>query len=204
MNHALVSRSGYRPSRWEAAFPTGVIHRSAKAFLASEPADGICWLYAGGLDETTLLGEIGLLASDVSLVVLSPIPSESQSFALISAGARGYCHAEAVEEQLRDVATIVASGGIWAPPELVSRLATITRRLQESRSHQIPDGFKVLTERELDVAVMVGRGFSNREIGEQLQMTERTVKAHLTSIFSKLNLRDRVQLALAINQLPVH
>lgn len=204
MNQSLVSRSGYQPSRWALAFTSGVVHRSAKAFLASELTDALCWLYAGDLDEAVLLSELRLLSSAVPVVVLTPTPSESQSFSLISAGARGYCHAEAAVQQLLDVASIVTTGGIWAPPELVSRLVTITKQLKVSSEDQVADGFQALTERELAVAVLVGKGFSNREIGEQLQLTERTVKAHMTNILGKLNLRDRVQLALTINRLPVH
>ncbi len=204
MNHALISGSGYQPSRWAAAFPAGVVHRSTRAFLASETADGLCWLYSGDQDEATLLSEVSLISSTVMVVVLSPTPSEAQAFSLVSAGARGYCHAEAAVEQLLDLTSVVASGGIWAPPELVIRLAKITQRLKESVADQLTDGFPTLTERELDVAVLVGKGFSNREIAEQLELTERTVKAHLTNIFSKLDLRDRVQLALAVNRLPIH
>ena len=50
----------------------------------------------------------------------------------------------------------------------------------------------------------VGKGANNKEIAEQLAVSERTVKAHLTSVFEKLHLRDRVQLALAVNRLPFH
>ena len=50
----------------------------------------------------------------------------------------------------------------------------------------------------------VGRGLSNREIAEQLGLGERTIKAHLTTTFEKLQVRDRVQLALAVNRLPIH
>ena len=53
-----------------------------------------------------------------------------------------------------------------------------------------------LTKREIEVAKSVADGCSNREIAERLNISERTVKARLTSIFQKLDVRDRVQLAL--------
>ena len=53
------------------------------------------------------------------------------------------------------------------------------------------------------MAHLVGLGANNAEIAEKLSMSERTVKAHLTSIFQQLNLRDRVQLALVMNRLPI-
>ena len=58
----------------------------------------------------------------------------------------------------------------------------------------------VLTARERMVAERVAIGASNREIAEALEISERTVKSHLSSIFEKLAIRDRVQLALAVNR----
>jgi len=55
-----------------------------------------------------------------------------------------------------------------------------------------------LTDRELEVAKLVADGNTNAEIAEQMNITVRTVKAHMTSIFTKTNLRDRVALALAL------
>ena len=54
------------------------------------------------------------------------------------------------------------------------------------------------------VADQVAHGATNREIAQSLEITERTVKAHLSSIFRKLEVRDRVQLALAMNNIPTH
>jgi two-component system nitrate/nitrite response regulator NarL len=204
VNHSLISRSGYVPARWASAFPDGTPHRSAKAFLARERMESICWLYTGDIDEQVLLNELSLLVADAMVVVLTPTPNEEQAFRLISAGARGYCHAEAVAEQLVDVTSVIGSGGIWAPPELVARFVSLAQRLEGAKKVSAPSGFQQLTERELEVALLVGRGFNNREIADHLGLTDRTIKAHLTQIFSKLELRDRVQLALVVNRLPVH
>ena len=69
---------------------------------------------------------------------------------------------------------------------------------------EVPDGFDQLTEREYQVAMAVGKGLNNKEIASQLGLGERTVKAHLTTTFEKLHVRDRVQLALIVNRLPLH
>jgi two-component system, NarL family, nitrate/nitrite response regulator NarL len=61
-----------------------------------------------------------------------------------------------------------------------------------------------LTSRELMVAEQVAHGASNREIAVALEITERTVKAHLSAIFDKLGVRDRVQLALRMNNIPIY
>ena len=61
-----------------------------------------------------------------------------------------------------------------------------------------------LTVQELTVADKVGHGLSNREIAETLEISERTVKAHLTVIFEKMGVRDRVQLALKVNNIEIY
>jgi DNA-binding NarL/FixJ family response regulator len=90
------------------------------------------------------------------------------------------------------------------PPDLVQRLVSTALRVGPESAQPAPEGFDKLTAREYEVALEVGYGANNKEIAEKLAVSERTVKAHLTSIFEKLALRDRVQLALAVNRLPIH
>jgi len=60
-------------------------------------------------------------------------------------------------------------------------------------------GADCLSEREVQVARLIANGASNKEIADRLVITERTVKAHLTAIFEKLGVRDRLQLSLRVN-----
>ena len=85
-------------------------------------------------------------------------------------------------------------------PELVKRLMGLSLRVVPTPAPERPE-LDSLTARELMVARLVAQGESNREIAEALEITERTVKAHLTAIFEKLQVRDRVQLALAMNNI---
>jgi len=71
----------------------------------------------------------------------------------------------------------------------------------QKSAQQGNDWLRSLTEREVEVARLVAGGSSNREVAEQLAVTERTVKAHLTTIFEKLAIRDRLQLSLKVNGL---
>ena len=73
----------------------------------------------------------------------------------------------------------------------------------QAKKAKIDDWSALLSEREQQVARLVARGSSNREVAEQLSISERTAKAHLTSIFDKLGLRDRLQLSLRINGLTI-
>ena len=89
------------------------------------------------------------------------------------------------------------------PPELMQRFLALSMRVApKPQSSEVE--LNALTSRELMVAEQVAKGASNREIAEALDITERTVKAHLSAIFEKLGVRDRVQLALAMNNIPTY
>lgn len=123
---------------------------------------------------------------------------------MLAAGAKGYCHIDALPEQLQEVAEVALHGGLWMPSGLVQRLLTFAVNVDTDASPRTHPAFEHLSPREEQVAMLVGRGMNNREIAERLSVSERTVKANLTSIFEKLELRDRVQLALWVNRLPIH
>jgi DNA-binding NarL/FixJ family response regulator len=65
--------------------------------------------------------------------------------------------------------------------------------------HEQHPALELLSERERAVALCVARGESNKEITQKLDIAERTIKAHLTTIFEKLGVRDRLQLAVLLN-----
>ena len=80
-----------------------------------------------------------------------------------------------------------------------------TTALLERRVSDIQDGsgMRILSDREAQVAKFVAQGANNREIAQALQISERTVKAHLSAIFEKLGVRDRLQLSLRVNGLEI-
>jgi DNA-binding NarL/FixJ family response regulator len=103
--------------------------------------------------------------------------------------------------QLAEAVRAVASGESLLAP-------AVTRRLIERYVATPPPGaarsnehLSELTERELEVFELIARGCSNREIAEQLFLSEATVKTHVTRIFAKLELRDRVQAVVLADEL---
>ncbi|WP_435217565.1 response regulator transcription factor [Luminiphilus sp. nBUS_07] len=192
--------------RWYRAFPDLTLFNSVKAYMVqAHNRAAVCWLDSLGLSDSELLKASGILAKESApVVVLSATPSESEAFSVLATGVKGYCHAESVPEQFVEVAQAVASGGYWVPPELVQRFATAALTVGAVKTSEVPEGFDQLTEREYQVAMAVGKGFNNKEIASQLGLGERTIKAHLTTTFEKLQVRDRVQLALIVNRLPLH
>ncbi|OAE50351.1 helix-turn-helix transcriptional regulator [Achromobacter xylosoxidans] len=130
------------------------------------------------------------------VVVASASPNDEQGTQALGAGAHGYCHSYAPAAAMAQALDVVASGGIWMGRSLVSRLLKlVTERAQDAHAW---DGGR-LTEREITVARYAASGQSNAQIAEALGITERTVKAHLSAVFDKLGVTDRLQLALLVH-----
>ena len=126
------------------------------------------------------------------VLILTTFDADEYVYDAMKAGASGFLLKDVRPEQLADAVRTVAAGDALLAP-------AITRRLVEQFVRRPPPGsarpteLAQLTERELDVLVLVARGLSNNEIASALFLTEATVKTHLTHILAKLSLRDRVQ-----------
>jgi two-component system, NarL family, nitrate/nitrite response regulator NarL len=141
-------------------------------------------------------------ALKVLLVGLFPPQKELASLA---SGAMGCCSPSLDEEQVRRILAIVEEGGVWisnaALPQLLQRLRQRSEKVSPPAVQ--PPSSEVLsnlTQREREIAKMVAAGDSNKIIARKLNITDRTVKAHLTTVFQKLNVRDRLQLALFVSK----
>ncbi|MFU8765624.1 MAG: response regulator transcription factor [Haliea sp.] len=200
----LVAESKMR-ERWRQAFPDAhAVACLMDAASLAPAARQTLWLDETGLDPMERLARRReAVAAGYRVIVMTATPSEREAFQALNHGAVGYCHVEAAPEQLREIALVVEHGGLWMAPELVQRLMALSLRVVPTPAPRHPE-LNDLTPRELMVAERVARGASNREIAEALDITERTVKAHLSAIFDKLGVRDRVQLALSMNNIPTH
>ena len=126
------------------------------------------------------------------ILMLTTFDADEYVYEAMKAGASGFLLKDVRPEQLAEAVRVVAAGDALLAP-------AITRRLVEQFVRRPPPGsgrppeLAGLTEREVDVLVLVARGLSNAEIASALFLTEATVKTHLTHILTKLDLRDRVQ-----------
>lgn len=187
-------------SRWYEAFPG--------AHVLPYPAQGkvydfdktstLIWLHvqaeSTGLAER--IAQINAATGGCPVVVLSNMPGNDEGLVAFSAGAVGYCNALALPDVLRQVGSVVEQGGLWIGQELMRRLfGAIAARTSQTKAPGLDD----LSPRERQVAVAVAHGGTNKEIARVMGITERTVKAHLSAIFEKLGVRDRLQLSLVVN-----
>ena len=126
------------------------------------------------------------------VLILTTFDADEYVYEAMKAGASGFVLKDVSPEQLADAVRTVAAGDALLGPSITRRLIEqFVRRPPPTATR--PPAFAQLTERELDVLVLVARGLSNAEIASALFLTEATVKTHLTHILTKLNLRDRVQ-----------
>jgi DNA-binding NarL/FixJ family response regulator len=129
------------------------------------------------------------------IVVLTSFSDQQRVIAALDAGADGYVLKHADPEQILAAIEAVHRGGAPIDPQ-VARVLLDTKRVNAS-----PRG--MLTDREEEVLRLVQAGLANKQIARHLGITERTVKSHLTKVFSTLGVSDRTQAALwAADNLP--
>jgi two-component system NarL family response regulator len=126
--------------------------------------------------------------------------SEDHELALFLAGIRGLCAHDVRPEMLRQVLDAVERGELWIRRALVPKLVDSLTLGDDASATGQTGRFAILTPREIEIARLIGQGASNKTIARQLAITERTVKAHLTTIFRKTGTDDRVKLALFVSR----
>ena len=143
-----------------------------------------------GLDGVSVLEQARQEFPAVRVIVLTAYGSEELILDAVRAGAKGYLLKGASLEEVLRAVRIVASGGSLLEPAVTERLlGSMERILRGDR------GPEVLTEREREILTRIARGLSNKAIGEELHLAERTVKFHTTIIFRKLGVANRAEAA---------
>jgi DNA-binding NarL/FixJ family response regulator len=133
-----------------------------------------------------------ILAADATarVLILTTFDLDEYVYEALRIGASGFMLKDEPPEQLLAAIRIVAGGEALLSPAITTRvIKQFTRIPQPTQPKELDE----LTERERDVFRLIARGLSNAEIGQELFISETTVKTHITHILQKLHLRDRVQ-----------
>jgi len=136
--------------------------------------------------ERNALADIDTLCKQVPVVVLTASEVPADAVAAVRKGARAVVFKRFAVENLMDAIRMVASGEVWLPVSLQTQMAAQLRS---------PRG-QMLSPREEEIVRYVGQGLRNAEIARHLGIGEETVKTHLTKIYRKVGVRDRLELAL--------
>ena len=154
-----------------------------------------------GLRRVRGLRDIQRLNPATKKAALADAPADEEGIFALKAGATGYCACAIDPAELMKAVTAVQKGEIWASRKLVrgliAELVSLVDNLkQEGRQPKRDPRIESLTKRQRVVADLISRGASNKEIGNRLNISERTVKAHLTEAFRSVGVSDRLHLAL--------
>ena len=167
---------------------------AAAAIRQFVPDVALLDLEIGDLNVLDILSSIAADGLKTKVVCLTGPPFGDGLTAAIAMGAKGILSKEAAPENVVDCVRDVFHGVNWLPAALLD--AQPKRQMRHRR--QGKRAMKALTARERQIALLVCEGLSNKQLGEQLNLTEGTVKVHLHKIYRKLGLRNRAALSALV------
>lgn len=150
----------------------------------------------GGTD-----GAAGLLrlSPGTRIIVMGGSLSSEMEYGLLKAGVRGCCRNDIDPQLLKRVVAAVQQGELWIRRKLTRRLLDDLNAASEiQHGLSFPGLIGKLTQREYEIAVLAGNGDASKQIAENLAISERTVKSHLSGIYRKLGITGRLELALIL------
>jgi DNA-binding NarL/FixJ family response regulator len=149
-----------------------------EAFRSHQPDITLMDIQMPGMDGIQAIENIRSEFPDARIIVLTTYTGDTQVVRALKAGARAYVLKGHVLDELLDTIRAVHAGKKRIPPDVAAELA----------DHATDDA---LTEREIDVLRLIAAGNANKQIADELSITEATVKSRVTSILSKLSANDR-------------
>lgn len=161
----------------------------AKA-LRLEPDVVLMDLLMPHMDGVTAIGRIKADRPETEIVTMTSFIEEAKVTAALEAGATGYVLKDAEAEEVAGAVRAAYHGEVHLDRAVARMLAERLRARKESES------VEPITERERDVLRLLGQGMSNKEIGAELFITERTARTYVSNILGKLGLQSRTQAAL--------
>ena len=169
------------------------------AIARHRPAVAVLDLAMPGRSGMDLLRDLRAIQSPVRVVLLTARIEHEQVVEALKLGVAGIVLKESAPLQILDCIRRVAAGGQWIDQAISSRtLDSLLRRQSGTRR-----AAAILTTREIEVVRMVARGLRNKEIADQLSITEGTVKAHLRTIFEKVGVDSRAKLILYAREMHI-
>jgi len=152
------------------------------------------------VDGITATTRIRALPNPPSVIVLTTFHLDDYVLSALRAGAGGFLLKDTPPRQILEAIRSVAAGEAMLSPAVTRTLLEhLSADQAGSRRSQAQAALQTLTDRERDVALQVGRGLSNAEIGTRLHLSEATIKGHVSRIMTKLDATNRVQVAIEVH-----
>ncbi len=199
-DHAVV-RAGLRAliDHQSDMFVCGEAATGSEARLLVEHEDPdilLLDLDLGDENGVEMIGSLAAISGKLRIIVLTALRDPAILHQAIASGAVGLINKQEQPTTLIEAIHRVCNGGTWLDPSIIAALVREVSGTKKRRDD--PESIKIasLSKRELEVVRLVGEGLKSRDIASRLFISEITVRHHLTSIFSKLEVSDRVELML--------
>lgn len=184
---ALVGHNAHVLKDTQALFASMLIKHPKQVWLhVNEPSQEV----------RLMCEELLVLSPSLYIVIFRNNPDVIEGVELLKLGIKGYAHALANVHILHQIVEGVSQGSVWVYPELMHfMIASMHTTLETSK-----DTLSSLSSKEREIALLVSEGHSNAKIASILHIAEVTVKKHISALFIKLGVKDRIALAFAIKQ----
>jgi len=133
---------------------------------------------------------------DVGIIIVTMLEDDDSLFSAMRAGARGYVLKGADKTEMLKSIRAVADGDALFGSEIAARLLNFFHEDLSRKAEPTPKTFPELTDRENDILTCIASGYTNEDIAEKLTISLKTVQNHVSSIFNKLQVKNRAQAAL--------
>jgi DNA-binding NarL/FixJ family response regulator len=169
----------------------------------SKPDEHVLLIHGNLLSEVDkqALGELAT-AMRVQIGIAADVPNLSEALEWIPLGIRAYFNSHMADTHYRHMLQALQLGQSWFSPQILQGLVGLAQNtLVSPTTEQVnaTPALDSLTPREREIAEAVSSGMKNKKIAEHFSVTERTVKAHLSNIFQKLGVKDRLELAVMLH-----
>jgi DNA-binding NarL/FixJ family response regulator len=137
------------------------------------------------------------LPISLKIIALKEKPNLAEGTYLVKKGVKSYFYSYMKEKTIKEVIQIVKDGNTWVYPQLMTYIIRQVNPVSVNKNENI---LEKLTSKEQEVALLVASGNSNAKIAQTLKVALITVKKHVSHIFEKLDIKDRVSLSIMINK----
>jgi len=152
------------------------------------------------MDGITATAALRRLPAPPQVIVLTTFQADEQVVSALRAGASGFLVKDTPPAEIINAVRVVATGDAIISPSVTRTLLAHFGNTEASERHRLAaQRLAALTDREREVATAIGSGASNAEVAAALFMSEATVKAHVSRLFTKLDVTNRVQIAILVH-----
>lgn len=163
---------------------------------------GIVLIHGDSFNDTAIQDVLAdIEASSGTVAIAEELPDLGNMLRYTNLGVGGYCNAYMAKPHYDQLLLMLKEGHSWYPPELLSQALSIAH--SSVRPEDSDEQLNELTLRQREIALSIAEGKSNKVVAGEYGIAERTVKSHLTQIFTKLKVSDRIGLVLYLKRLNV-